>query len=290
MSTEGIASKVITLVSTKGSVGKTALAIHIGGYLADQGKKVCFVDADSQQSLSRWFDYPQDQPVNAPGFGKWFTGQAELDEVIYHTANHENLDIIINDDPKKLRVAKFLRDNAGAVYKLAGMLRPLRERYDYIFVDTEGTDGRDHNGSSIQDAVMLAEPDLILSVTKTKVQFAMELLRMVDVYRRVLESYRFIEKSCAPPLKFLINEHDRTLNIATEVLKNLQQLFAEDPAFQGIELLQTIVPLKRKFFEDEHHKNKLFMHRYRDPNIYDQLNEVIKTLCEELFPKLKQGV
>ena len=27
-------SKVITLVSTKGSVGKTALAIHIGGYLA----------------------------------------------------------------------------------------------------------------------------------------------------------------------------------------------------------------------------------------------------------------
>ena len=32
-------SKVITLVSTKGSVGKTALAIHIGGYLASQGKK-----------------------------------------------------------------------------------------------------------------------------------------------------------------------------------------------------------------------------------------------------------
>ena len=46
MSTEGIASKVITLVSTKGSVGKTALAIHIGGYLASQGKKVCFIDAD----------------------------------------------------------------------------------------------------------------------------------------------------------------------------------------------------------------------------------------------------
>ena len=46
-------SKVITLVSTKGSVGKTALAIHIGGYLAAQDKKVCFIDADSQQSLSR---------------------------------------------------------------------------------------------------------------------------------------------------------------------------------------------------------------------------------------------
>lgn len=283
-------SKVITLVSTKGSVGKTALAIHIGGYLAAQGKKVCFIDADSQQSLSRWFDYPREQPVNAPGFGKWFTEQSSLDEVIYHTANHENLDIIINDDPNKLRVAKYLRDNAGAVYKLARMLRPLRERYDYIFIDTEGTDGRDHNGSSIQDAVMLAEPDLILSVTKTKVQFAMEVLRVVDVYRNALNAYRFIEKSCAPPLKFLINEHDRNINVSAEVLKDLQQSFAENPSFSGVELLKTIVPFKRKFFEDEHHKNRLFMHQYRDPNSYDQLNEVIKTLCEELFPELKQEV
>ena len=32
------------------------------------------------------------------------------------------------------------------------------------------------------------------------------------------------------------------------------------------------------------------MHQYRDPNSYDQLNEVIKALCEELFPELKQGV
>jgi len=240
--------------------------------------------------LSRWFDYPENQPVNAAGFGKWFTEQSSLDEVIYHTANHENLDIIINDDPNKLRVAKYLRDNAGAVYKLAGMLRPLRERYDYIIVDTEGTDGRDHNGSSIQDAVMLAEPDLILSVTKTKVQFAMEVLRVVDVYRNALNAYRFIERSCAPPLKFLINEHDRNLNVSAEVLKDLQQSFAENPAFNGVELLKTIVPFKRKFFEDEHHKNKLFMHQYKDPNSYDPLNEVIKTLCEELFPELKQGV
>jgi virC1 protein len=284
-------SKVITLVSTKGSVGKTALAIHIGGYLADQDKKVCFIDADSQQSLSRWFDYSENQPVNAAGFGKWFTEQvSELDEVIYHPVNHGNIDIIINDDPNKLRVAKYLRDNAGAVYKLAGMLRPLRERYDYIIVDTEGTDGRDHNGSSIQDAVMLAEPDLILSVTKTKVQFAMEVLRVVDVYRNALNAYRFIERSCAPPLKFLINEHDRNLNVSAEVLKDLQQSFAENPAFNGVELLKTIVPFKRKFFEDEHHKNKVFMHQYKDPNSYDPLNEVIKTLCEELFPELKQGV
>ena len=32
------------------------------------------------------------------------------------------------------------------------------------------------------------------------------------------------------------------------------------------------------------------MHEYQDTNIYDLLNKIIKTLCEELFPELKQGV
>ena len=82
----------------------------------------------------------------------------------------------------------------------------------------------------------------------------------------------------------------KTASILSYTPKDLQQVFAEDPAFNGVELLKTIVPFKRKFFEDEHHKNKVFMHQYKDPNSYDPLNEVIKTLCEELFPELKQGV
>ena len=52
----------------------------------------------------------------------------------------------------------------------------------------------------------------------------MEILRVVDVYRNALNAYRFIEKSCAPPLKFLINEYDRNLNVSAEVLKDLQQV------------------------------------------------------------------
>lgn len=281
-------SKVITIVSTKGSVGKTSLAIHIGGYLAAQGKKVLFIDADSQQSLSKWFDYIDLEP-DSPGFGNWFMDISPTESVIYKTANHQNIDIIINDDPNKLRVSKFLRESAGAVLKLATMLKPLRERYDYIFIDTEGTDGRDHAGCSIQDTAILCEPDLILSVTKSKFQFASEISRVALVYREVVKSYAYIGKTNRPPLKFIVNEYDRNLKATDQVMQLIYELFAQDDALKEAELLQTIIPFKKRFFEEEHNKNKTFMHDYEDPNVHDRLNLVIRDLCQEIFPELING-
>ena len=38
----------ITIVSTKGGVGKTTLTANLGGLLADLGQRVLLVDADAQ--------------------------------------------------------------------------------------------------------------------------------------------------------------------------------------------------------------------------------------------------
>lgn len=277
--------KIISVISTKGSVGKTTLIIHLSGYLASIGKKVLLVDADSQQSLSRFFDFEGLDPnIANAGFGKWFTGECRVSEVILKTANHRNIDIIVNDDPKKYLVSKFLRDNAGAVFQLASMLKPLKYEYDYIFLDTEGTDGRDHDGNSVQNAVLLGEPDLVLSVTKTKLQYAMEVLRVVDVHKEAMRAYRFIGKEHYAPLKFIVNEHDRSLVNAQEILRELQVSFAE-PDFANAELFKTVVPLKRKFFESYYH-DKQFAHEYHDTNKHDLLPQVIVALAEEIFPEL----
>lgn len=278
---------VVPFISTKGSVGKTVLVIHIAGYLASLDRRVLLIDADSQQSLSRFFNYEGlDPDIAQNGFAKWLTGEAEPAEVIRKT-DHHNLHIIVNDDPEKYLLPRFLRRYAGSVAQLGNLLATLRNQYDYIFIDTEGTDQRDHDGRSVQNAVLLAEPDMVLSVTKTKIQFAMELLRVVDVYHNAMREYDFMGKTCPrPPLKFVINEHDRSLAIANELLQDLKSSFAHDPRFAGTQLLETVVPFKRKFFEDEHHRNKTFMHEYRDTNQHDHLNEVIRRLCKELFPEI----
>ena len=43
----------ITVVSTKGGVGKTTLAANLGGLLRDIGLRVLLIDADVQPSLTR---------------------------------------------------------------------------------------------------------------------------------------------------------------------------------------------------------------------------------------------
>lgn len=47
--------KVIVLCNQKGGVGKTTIALHLAVALADDGLKVCFIDADGQKAALNWY-------------------------------------------------------------------------------------------------------------------------------------------------------------------------------------------------------------------------------------------
>ena len=52
----------ITIVATKGGVGKTTLCANLGGLLADMGYRVLLIDADIQPALSRHFQLSHEAP------------------------------------------------------------------------------------------------------------------------------------------------------------------------------------------------------------------------------------
>ncbi len=52
----------ITVVSTKGGVGKTTVAANLGGLLADLGYRVLLVDADVQPTLSSYYAIRSEAP------------------------------------------------------------------------------------------------------------------------------------------------------------------------------------------------------------------------------------
>lgn len=48
--------KVISVISTKGGVGKTTTAANLGGLVADTGLRVLLIDLDVQPTLSSYFE------------------------------------------------------------------------------------------------------------------------------------------------------------------------------------------------------------------------------------------
>lgn len=47
---------IIVIGSQKGGVGKSTLAVNVGGYLLEKGHSVMIVDADDQQSVMSWYN------------------------------------------------------------------------------------------------------------------------------------------------------------------------------------------------------------------------------------------
>jgi hypothetical protein len=48
--------QVVSIISTKGGVGKTTTAANLGGFAADAGLRVLLLDLDVQPTLSSYFE------------------------------------------------------------------------------------------------------------------------------------------------------------------------------------------------------------------------------------------
>ena len=94
---------VISLVNTKGGVGKSFLSTSMAVWLFDQGYRVCLVDADDQQTSSKWLG---------------------------GIKNHEVAIKILQERSEEKRADE-----------LRVLVNELREKYDFIVIDTKGAAG-----------------------------------------------------------------------------------------------------------------------------------------------------
>jgi len=154
----------ITIVSTKGGVGKTTLTANLGGVLADSGYRVLLIDADPQPTLSSYYIIE-----NKAEYGlKEFLINSTTDNTISQTAI-KNLDIVISNDPDgKLR--DWIRDAPDGRVRLKHILTFLDNQYDFVLIDTQGAVG------PLQDAAVAAA-DFMLSPIPPEILSAREFVR-----------------------------------------------------------------------------------------------------------------
>lgn len=121
-----MSKKVIMMTSFIPSAGKTFVTCNLGMSMALTGKKVILVDLDIRRaSLSAQFGH------NLPGVTNYLGGYTDnLDELIIHSKQSENLDIlpagISAPNPAELLLLPALDE----------LVDKLKEKYDYVILDS----------------------------------------------------------------------------------------------------------------------------------------------------------
>ncbi len=129
--------KVILIGATKGGVGKSASTFNLAYSLASMGKKVLAVDFDSQANLTTCFGV-EDTAAIPVTIGHLMMAQMddeELPDTSEYIMNRNGVDFIPSSMVLSAVDAK-LRLEMGAEKMLANILEPLKDRYDYVVIDT----------------------------------------------------------------------------------------------------------------------------------------------------------
>ncbi len=143
--------KAIAVTSSVPNEGKSVVTFNLANSLAEDGKKVLYIDADIRKSVTV-VRYGVD--IETKGLTHYLSGQAKLDQIIYDT-NIDNLSVIFTGQAAP-NPSELLGNE-----RFKKLLEQEREDFDYIIIDCPPL------GSVIDAAIVAKECDGAIIVIET---------------------------------------------------------------------------------------------------------------------------
>lgn len=263
--------QVISIISTKGGVGKTTTAANLGGIAADAGLRVLLLDLDVQPTLSSYFALQS----RAPGgiYELLAFNEQERTRLISHTVI-EGLDLILSNDDKGQLNTLLLHAPDGRL-RLRNLLPIFRPHYDLLLIDTQGA------RSVLLEMAVLAS-DLALSPVTPEILAAREFRRGTLQLMQDIAPYRRLGID-PPPLQLLINRVHPVSSNARLIQQALRDLFSTEP---GIVVLDTRIPAIEAYPRASTQALPVHRVEYQRPKgrVTPAAFDTMQALACELFP------
>ena len=202
--------KIVTVVNQKGGVGKTTTAVNLTAAVGAAGKRCLLVDVDPQGNATSGLGV--DKRDAAQSTYELLIGTAEPEKVLLHTA-YKNVDLL----PSAIRLAGAaieMVDLNRRENRLTAVLAPLRDRYDYIFIDCPPSLG-------LLTLNALCAADTLLVPVQCEYYALEGLSQLMATVRQVKRLYN-------PQLELdgvLLTMYDGRLNLTQQVVAEVKKFF-----------------------------------------------------------------
>jgi chromosome partitioning related protein ParA len=264
--------RVVSVVSTKGGVGKTTVAANLGGLLADAGLRV-LLDLDSQPTLSSY--YALSHKAVAGAYELIVLNLTDPAQII-STTTVIGLDLILSNDYQG-RVSTLLLHATDGRLRLRNLLDNFRPSYDLLLIDTQGV-------RSVLLGMAVLASDLVLSPVTPEMLAARELHRGTLKLLSELDPFRHLGIP-PPPLRLLLNQVNAIRVDTRMIIRGIRETFAETT---NISVLDTVVPDRVAYLNAA--SLGLPVHRTETRQSSPSALKIMQSLAIELFPEWREAI